>query len=388
MNNAVVLANICYRRAEQLYEKAVPDEVAERLEEELYLISAYHYEGIFLIAHRLVRNARRVDCPIGCRGMGASSLAAYLTRISDLNPMQLGIAVPLGLFEKLLEQKKWGFAFAVPEAYYQQAQKDLIEMAGAGEVTKTDMVTHYYEKMSIVPTVLARGGIMRKIHGADRRHEKMSIDPSDTGKCPYLELLKDNSPIMLFALQYETDISAESIPLNGGELLQLIKQDDAKGIPLCHSPLLREILAQRMPHDFGDWVKVAGMLHETNGIYKGNAETLLREGIADWSEIIVHREELFSDLTAHGMDETLAYQIMDSVRLGRVARGKEKRWTDWKRKMAECRLPSWYITSCEKIQYLFPKAHSAGDAYTAICLAWFKIHRPQVYRKFADEWLT
>ena len=114
-------------------------------------------------------------------------------------------------------------------------------------------------------------------------------------------------------------------------------------------------------------------------MWLNNAETLIKEGKATLSDAICTRDDIMTYLIKKGLDPNHSFKIMEAVRKGKVANGKEDKWPSYIELMKEHDVPDWYIKSCEKIKYMFPKAHAAAYVTNAFRIAWFKVHIPLAY---------
>ena len=132
------------------------------------------------------------------------------------------------------------------------------------------------------------------------------------------------------------------------------------------------------PTCFTDLVRIAGLGHGTD-VWLGNAQTLIKEGKATISTAICTRDDIMTYLINKGLEPSDAFSIMENVRKGKVAGGKCDKWPAWKEDMLAHNVPDWYVWSCEKIKYMFPKAHAAAYVMMAWRIAWFKINYPLAY---------
>ena len=152
----------------------------------------------------------------------------------------------------------------------------------------------------------------------------------------------------------------------------------ALGIPEFGTDFAMQMLLETKPTQFSDLVRIAGLAHGTD-VWLGNAQTLILEGKATIATAICTRDDIMTYLIGKGLDSEEAFNIMENVRKGKVAGGKCAQWTQWKQDMIDHGVPDWYIWSCEKIKYMFPKAHAAAYVMMAWRIAYCKVFYPLAY---------
>ncbi len=202
-----------------------------------------------------------------------------------------------------------------------------------------------------------------------------------------LDILGHDDPTMIRMLEDLTGLDAKSIPLDDPKVMSLfqntsalgIQPEDilgcklgALGIPEFGTDFAMQMLIDTNPQHFSDLVRIAGLSHGTD-VWLGNAQTLLQEGKATISTCICTRDDIMTYLIQKGMDKELSFTIMESVRKGKGLK------ESWEEEMLAHDVPDWYIWSCKKIKYMFPKAHAAAYVMMAWRIAYCKVYYPLAY---------
>ena len=137
------------------------------------------------------------------------------------------------------------------------------------------------------------------------------------------------------------------------------------------------MLLDTHPTTFDELIRLSGLSHGTD-VWLGNAQTLIEQGIVTLKEAICCRDDIMVYLMKKGVPSDKAFKIMETVRKGKALKDPKK-WEEFKEIMKEYGIPDWYVGSCEKIKYMFPKAHAAAYVTNAVRIAWFKVHMPLAY---------
>jgi len=198
---------------------------------------------------------------------------------------------------------------------------------------------------------------------------------SISGHLVKVDILGHDDPTVLKMLQEITGLDPRKVPMDDPDTLRLFSGEnpkDAIGIPEFNTRFVRGMLSETRPRSFADLVRISGLSHGTD-VWANNARDLIQEGVASLGEVIATREDIFLHLMKLGMDPALAFSIAEKVRKGKPLSEEDIS------AMRKVNVPEWYINSCKKISYLFPKAHAAAYVTTAFRIAYFKAHYPLAF---------
>lgn len=202
-----------------------------------------------------------------------------------------------------------------------------------------------------------------------------------------LDILGHDDPTMIRMLQDLTGVDPTTIPLDDPQVMSLFQNTNALGItpeqidgcllgalgiPEFGTEFAMQMLLDTKPTSFSDLVRIAGLAHGTD-VWLGNAQTLIKEGKATISTAICTRDDIMLYLIEMGVESSLAFTIMESVRKGKGLK------PEMEEAMLAANVPDWYIWSCKKIKYMFPKAHAAAYVMMAWRIAYCKVNYPLAY---------
>lgn len=206
-----------------------------------------------------------------------------------------------------------------------------------------------------------------------------------------LDILGHDDPTVIRMLQDITGIDPTKIPLDDKETMSIFSSTDALGVtpeqihsevgsygvPEFGTKFVRGMLLDTKPKTFDELIRISGLSHGTD-VWLGNAQSLIEEGTVTLDQAICCRDDIMIYLIKKGLEPNPAFKIMETVRKGKALKDPAK-WAEYTKMMKEHDVPDWYIKSCEKIKYMFPKAHAAAYVTNAFRIAWFKVHEPLAY---------
>lgn len=209
---------------------------------------------------------------------------------------------------------------------------------------------------------------------------------SISGKLLKLDLLGHDDPTVIKMLEDLTGINARQIPPGDPETMSLFTGTEALGvkpddigsetgtyaIPEFGTQFVRQMLVDTKPTTFSELCRISGLSHGTD-VWLGNAQELIRQGTTTLSGAICTRDDIMLNLIQWGVQPKSAFKIMEMVRKGKGLT------PEFESEMRENNVPEWYIGSCKKIKYMFPKAHAVAYVTMAYRIAWFKVHHPTAF---------
>ena len=361
------IRKICDQKLHQLYGKIVPDEIIERLNAEPAGIIDNGYESYYFIAQNIARISLGKGYMTGTRGTLAGSFVAYLMGITDINPLPEkygGYNIPPEVHYGIDYSKKPEIVFNVAPEIRDDIVADLKQLDGVGDIVRFKVHKDFHPTaFLIIP------------EGVDLE-ENLSVDEYE--KCFYrFDLCEYKGLQMLKHLQEETGVNPLDITLNDKKLFDDLQiESGVSGLAGARTThILEEILPYVEVKGISDLIKVLGLAFGT-GVWEGNAKDLIGNDTTNLTGCISSRDDVLLYLEEKGIDKELAYEMMEYIR-----KGKAKRLgllAEWKEAMREHDIPGWYIDSCEKIEYLFPKAHAVTYALMGLRILYYKINYPEV----------
>ncbi|MDY6315197.1 MAG: PolC-type DNA polymerase III [Clostridia bacterium] len=204
-----------------------------------------------------------------------------------------------------------------------------------------------------------------------------------------LDILGHDDPTVIRMLEDLTGFDATTVRLDDPETMSLFTSPAALGVtkeeidsetgtyavPEFGTKFARQMLVDTKPTTFAELCRISGLSHGTD-VWVGNAQDLIVNDGKTLMEVICTRDDIMSYLIRMGVPNFESFKIMEAVRKGKVAKGAEPKWPEYKELLRSHNVPDWYIASCEKIQYMFPKAHAVAYVTSAFRIAYFKVHYP------------
>ncbi len=212
-----------------------------------------------------------------------------------------------------------------------------------------------------------------------------------------LDILGHSDPTQLRLIQNQSGTDIMKVPLDDKATMSIFTSTEALGvtkeqimcntgtlgIPEFGTPFTIKLVEDTKPTTFAELIKISGLSHGTD-VWLGNAQELIANNIVPFKETIGCRDDIMVYLMYHGLAPIKSFKIMEFVRKGKASKEPDT-WKEHVKTMEEANIPDWFIGSCAKIKYMFPKAHAAAYVISAFRIAWYKVHMP-VY--FYASWYS
>ena len=476
-NSAETLKKLCYDRMHELYGDDPPAIVKDRVDTELKTILEHEYDVIYMSAQKLVQDSLDHGYLVGSRGSVGSSIAAYMSGITEVNSLPPHYRCPQCKFSDFDNPTGAGCGADLPDRvcpkcgakmdkdgfdipfetflgypgnektpdidlnfsgeYQARAHKYTETLFGSDHVFRAGTIGTLAEKTAfgyVKKYLEERGKTVTKAEetrlslgcvGVKRTTGQhpggLVVIPQDkdvTDFCPVqhpaddpdsdiitthfeyhcmednllkLDELGHDDPTMIRMLEDLTGVNARKIPLDDPETKRIFQSPEPLGLP-DDDPIIgktgsigipefgtgftRQMLVDTQPDGFDILVRLSGFSHGTD-VWLGNAQDLIASGTATVKQTVGCRDDIMLYLISMGMEPKLAFKTMEAVRKGKVKKGGFPDGAE--DKMRALGVPDWYIESCRKIAYLFPKAHAVAYVMMAFRIAWFKVHHPQAF---------
>ena len=206
-----------------------------------------------------------------------------------------------------------------------------------------------------------------------------------------LDILGHDDPTTIKMLQEYTGVDVYDIPLGDLETLKIFSGTEALGVtqeqigsvvgtygvPEFGTGFVRQMLVDTKPTTFAELVRISGLSHGTD-VWLNNAQEFVKEGKATLSQVISVRDDIMNFLIDQGIEKGTAFKIMEFVRKGQPSKDVAQ-WKEYSDLMKSHGVPEWYIESCRRIKYMFPKGHAVAYVMMAMRIAYFKVHYPLAF---------
>ncbi|MEN6389729.1 MAG: PolC-type DNA polymerase III [Syntrophomonas sp.] len=464
------ISSLAWDRVAQLYGSNLPEIIEARVRKELDSIIRHGFSVLYLIAQKLVKKSNDDGYIVGSRGSVGSSLIAYLTGITEVNPLpphyicpqckwtaftqdgkdcgadlpdascqqcgndvlKVGFDIPFETFLGFEGDKIPDIDLNFSGEYQARAHQYVEELFGKENVFRAGTISTVAERTAYGFVVryaedknmqLKNSEINRLVKGiagvrrttgqhpgglivVPRDHDIHEFTPlqhpaenKDSGvitthfeyhaigdQLVKLDILGHDDPTVIKALEDLTGIKTSGISLSEPKTMQLFSsveplgltpeeagsQVGTIGVPEFGTRFVRQILESTRPTTFSELVRICGLSHGTD-VWLNNAQSLIEQEIAPLNQVICNRDDIMTYLIQKGLEKKQAFKIMEQVRKGKGLSGNEIE------SMEACSVPSWYIDSCQKIKYMFPKAHAVAYVINSFRIAYFKVYHPLAF---------
>jgi DNA polymerase-3 subunit alpha (Gram-positive type) len=295
-----------------------------------------------------------------------------------------------GTISTIAERTAYGFVRAYADSNGLKLRKAQAERLAMGLCGTRRTTGQHPGGLMIVPSNRNILDFTPVQHPADAKNSDVRTTHFDyhsiSDRLLKLDLLGHDDPTVLKMLEEMTGVNPRFVPLDDADTMKLFSEVTPLGVtandigsevgtlglPEFGTRFVRQMLIETRPQTFSELVRISGLSHGTD-VWLNNAQELIRTGQANLSQVICTRDDIMLFLIEQGLDPAWSFKIMEDVRKGRGLT------SEMETMMREKCVPEWYIDSCRKIKYMFPKAHAAAYVLMAVRIAYFKVHYPAAF---------
>ena len=333
------IKEITQKRLIEIYQQNIPKNIQERYEFELNIILKNKYENIYILLYLISNKVKEDNEIVLLSGTIGSSFIVYLLGITDIDPIKYNI--PFEVSCGIDGHKKPDFELVFSKRY----------------LTK---IKNYIECIL--------------------KEKNLLTDETSNETSLKLNLRRNEYIDMILELEKVTGVNPKTISFDDKETMKLIENADTLGVSEFNSSYVRKLIFKTKPTTFEDLIIVNEISRGTD-VWYDNQEDLIKNGTITLKEVIACRDDIMNNLIGQGIEKEIAFYITESVRKGKVRKNKEEKWKEYKEIMKNHNVPDWYIKTCEKISFLFPRAHAINYVMNSFRIAYYKVHYPKEFYK-------
>lgn len=381
------LRKLCFEALEDKYDENKKEAARGYLEKELHALDLTGGHFIFLQIIELMQKAGLRKYDILIRGTAAGSMVAYLLDISEVDPLRFDLK-PETIYLNHLN-REIDIDLNIPAGKYDETHAMLKTLEGVGRAIDIEVGG---EKAGtyLLPKDCDPSGLIsvQKLPNGD---EKVCYDSYNiTPQLYKADLIAGERQEALRQLAAVTGVDPADVPYDDDEVIAMFVAGESSGsgslidLPDLASERVRDMIKKLRPESFDDLVKFYSLAYGTD-VWEDNGEKLADENGIGIRELISNRDDVSDYLISLGFDRMKAFDISEYLRKGK-ARLMRPEWSGYKKEMLGAGVPEWYVGSCEKIRYLFPRAHAAAYMIKIMRQAWYRLRYPGDYRIAAEKY--
>ena len=305
-----------------------------------------------------------------------------------------------GTIGTIAEKTAIGYAYKYADANDLQKRRGFIEKLSTGFTKVKNTTGQHPGGIMVCPRDMDVHHFTPVQYPANKKESGIITTHFDyhsiEGRMTKLDILGHDDPTIIRMLEDMTGIPSTSIPFDDPATLSLFSSTKALGltpaqlqgdkvatlaVPESGTGFVRAMLEDSKPQTFSDLVRISGFSHGTN-VWVDNAQMLIKTGTCKLNEAISTRDDIMNFLRNQGVADKVAFSVMENVRKGKGIEKRNKEGiaqTNYEEQMREAQVPEWFIASCKKISYLFPRAHAVAYVMMAFRIAWYKINYPLAF---------